>query len=513
MKKFALASVLSAFCLPLHAADLATQKAAPAAPAPLPRWVGLYVGYNQGFGGGVFDNGVGLTTGAPNGGIYSGGSDRGAGFMTGGQIGYSFQLPERFIGGVETDFQWSNLKASHQSMSLATNPALISNADTRMGIEWFGTARARLGYSLGRMLPYLTAGVAYSQLSLNGTPFLGGGSLSMGSTQQIKVGWVAGGGADFSISKNLSLRSEYLYMSLPGISGYGAGVTIPDAAPLVGSIGTGAIGVHMIRGGMNYRLTDLNVAEDLEEYRPLAAGDINGFLMSGPAQDWTGFHVGANGGYGGDVLKGYTTLIQPVSASAPGVAATSTTSDRTGGFLGGIQLGYSYQLPNRIVLGVETDGQWSGVSGQHESTTLGGPSGVVNVNVRTGLDWFGTTRFRAGVARGDMLPYVTGGVAYGGVTVGGDQFTSGYFSNAANQTRVGWTLGTGADYAVTSNLSFRAEYLYVSLAGMTGVASAVVPTSTMPVVGQFSTGSVTSNVMRLGVNWKFGSRDEAAAAK
>ena len=67
--------------------------------------------------------------------------------------------------------------------------------------------------------------------------------------------------------------------------------------------------------------------------------------------------------------------------------------------------------------------------------------------------------------------------------------------------------GAGADYAMTADLSLRAEYLYVSLAGISGVASGVIIPGT-PLMGQFSTGSVTNNIMRVGVNWKFG-RSEA----
>ena len=75
--------------------------------------------------------------------------------------------------------------------------------------------------------------------------------------------------------------------------------------------------------------------------------------------------------------------------------------------------------------------------------------------------------------------------------------------NVSSYARAGWAAGAGADYAMTADLSLRAEYLYVSLAGLSGPASGfVVPGA--PLLGQFSTGSVTNNIMRVGVNWKFG---------
>ena len=66
---------------------------------------------------------------------------------------------------------------------------------------------------------------------------------------------------------------------------------------------------------------------------------------------------------------------------------------------------------------------------------------------------------------------------------------------------------SGADYAMTSNLSLCAEYLYVSLAGISGASTGIV-TPNVPLIGQFSTGSVSSNIMRVGVNWKFGQAEE-----
>ena len=53
----------------------------------------------------------------------------------------------------------------------------------------------------------------------------------------------------------------------------------------------------------------------------------------------------------------------------------------------------------------------------------------------------------------------------------------------------------------------RARQIFSGVAGISGVASGVILPGT-PLMGQFSTGSVTNNIMRVGVNWKFG-RTEA----
>src|SRR5712691_9434303 len=74
--------------------------------------------------------------------------------------------------------------------------------------------------------------------------------------------------------------------------------------------------------------------------------------------DWTGFYVGGHVGY----ATGYSKW----SATEPGTAASSLTGSLdffkaydgfkgTGSYLGGLQAGYSYMFPSRVVLGVEAD--------------------------------------------------------------------------------------------------------------------------------------------------------------
>lgn len=124
------------------------------------------------------------------------------------------------------------------------------------------------------------------------------------------------------------------------------------------------------------------------------------------------------------------------------MAAVSTTTNRTGGFLGGGQVGYNYQIYNRLVVGVETDAQWTGIVGQHEAISAENPAGSVVANEKFSLDWFGTTRLRAGLVRGDALSYFTAGVAYGGVSLNSNDYSGGYFANATTQTKAGWAVGT-----------------------------------------------------------------------
>ena len=73
------------------AADLPFRKSPPAsAPEPIFTWTGFYVGYNQGFGGGVLDANVNLAgPGVLN---NTQTTNRANGFFVGGEAGYDYQF-------------------------------------------------------------------------------------------------------------------------------------------------------------------------------------------------------------------------------------------------------------------------------------------------------------------------------------------------------------------------------------------------------------------------------------
>jgi opacity protein-like surface antigen len=467
------------------AADLPARKAPPPVAAPaLFTWTGFHLGYNRGYGGAVYEANAALA--APPAGWASQTYDHASGWVTGLQAGYDRHLSNDVVLGVETDLQWGDIQSSHQAATATSNPFLAAAANTSLSLEWFGTTRARLGYSFGRLLPYVTGGVAYGETSVQSMQALPG--LAMGVSQRAGgVGFAAGAGLDVALSDRLSARAEYLYLQLPGVTGLAAGFA-PASPALVGAYQTGTIGASLVRGGLNYRFAGVN---DLLPAAP--TGDllttVKGMLFEEPALDWTSFYAGVNGGYGGNVLN-LTT-----SSSSPGFAQATNLSDRSGGGVAGGQIGYQFQFARRFVLGVESDAHWSGVTAAHQETAFG--AGVFSAGATYGMDWFGTTRARLGLARASSLLFVTGGVAYGGVSVAGGP--AGPFLAGANATQFGWTVGSGTEYALTDKLSLKADYLYVSLNGVSGRAAAG------SLAESFSTGSIATHVTRVGLNWRFGS--------
>lgn len=134
---------------------------------------------------------------------------------------------------------------------------------------------------------------------------------------------------------------------------------------------------------------------------------------------WNGVYAGINGGY--------------INTNAHGDAA-STAGDVSGGLFG-LTAGYNAQMPNNVVLGVEGDYGMSNADGS-------GTGKITSV---------ATARVRAGLAMDRLLPYVTAG--YAGANVK---------TTSSNDFVNGWTAGAGAEYAISDNLSAKAEALYVN---------------------------------------------------
>lgn len=182
------------------------------------------------------------------------------------------------------------------------------------------------------------------------------------------------------------------------------------------------------------------------------------------AYNWTGFYLGINGGGG----WGRSTW------NGMGV-----TPDPSGAMVG-LTAGYNWQgAGNPFVFGVEGDIDWTNVRG---SSICGGTT------CETRNSWLGTVRGRVGYAWDRILPYVTGGAAFGNIK------TEVAGLAGASNSNIGWTLGTGIEAAVAPNWSAKVEYLYARIGDTTCSAAAC---------GTASNVNLRLNVLRAGVNYRF----------
>jgi outer membrane immunogenic protein len=237
-----------------------------------------------------------------------------------------------------------------------------------------------------------------------------------------------------------------------------------------------------------------------------------------PPFTWTGFYIGLNAGGIFSSGSRSLTLIDP-NAGVDGAFLNSALPGGLGngsdGFIGGGQAGYNWQT-GAFVFGVVTDFDGTTLSKSRNLVGAGffdpfiGATDNLTLHSKISLDWLGTTRGRVGfVATPDnrLMIYGTGGVAYGGGSANVsfyDNATGAFWSGNPSSSRVGWTIGGGAEYALTNNWTIGAEYLYVDL-GSSNFTTAGNPNIAAAFPGVYAQGHINYNasIFRALVNYKF----------
>ncbi|MDR3463048.1 MAG: porin family protein [Beijerinckiaceae bacterium] len=184
-----------------------------------------------------------------------------------------------------------------------------------------------------------------------------------------------------------------------------------------------------------------------------------------PAFSWTGVYVGGQIGYG-------------FGQDEYNVAGFSSAFDSSG-VVGGAHIGYNFS-PSiaSLVLGIE--GDVNGSSERGSSTVLG-----FTGTGKSPVD--GSIRGRAGVAFDRTLVYATGGAALTSFNYNNN------FGYSNTNTRVGYTVGGGIEYAVTNEWSVRAEYRYSDFGRFTDT----------PAPGLSISHRETENLALAGFSYKF----------
>ena len=250
--------------------------------------------------------------------------------------------------------------------------------------------------------------------------------------------------------------------------------------------------------------------------QPAFAADapyLRGSLVAAPF-NWSGFYIGANGGYGWHTgrVELLTDDVTPPNNLGEATAASRGTIGNIqalGWFAGG-QLGYNWLFGPSVLVGIEADLQSSRINGSLVGTFTN-PNGTVaiNGNANFNMDWFGTLRGRVGAVADGWLLYATGGLAYGHVaynmfaleTGGGALFQSVL---SGSGTKFGYVVGAGVEYAFTSNLTLKGEYQYINLGSISATGLVT------PIGGGVPTGETATlqsidaafHTLRVGLNWK-----------
>ncbi|MEK4034770.1 outer membrane beta-barrel protein [Methylocystis sp. IM3] len=194
-----------------------------------------------------------------------------SGVVGGGQFGYNFQVGPNWVIGFETDIQGSGSRGASSGGGGgavgggAAQQVAIGGMSVSAGLDYIGTARARVGYLLSpAMLVYLTGGLtyggAYANVTTNANVGWRIGSLGFSQTyfgggqqSQTLAGWNVGGGVEWMVAPGWSLKAESIYWNLGNLNTPTA--SFGSAGGVAGAV-FGATQVNyqgvMARVGVNY---------------------------------------------------------------------------------------------------------------------------------------------------------------------------------------------------------------------------------------------------------------------
>jgi outer membrane immunogenic protein len=221
-----------------------------------------------------------------------------------------------------------------------------------------------------------------------------------------------------------------------------------------------------------------------------------------PVYTWSGCYVGASAGSSSGTSQHYTTTGSILTNSGLPVAGGNITdSFDLSGFIGGGQLGCNWQW-GAWVFGIEGDGSATNKEGQQRELLDGRSNWISQTQER----WLVTARGRLGLAGwwGDKtMIYVTGGGAW--AKIDASEFLVGQTIATGHQesnTRSGWTVGGGLEYALGYGWSVKGEFLYVKFENFTTFTTGPFA------VGGFSNVAprevkLEDYIWRAGMNYKF----------
>jgi outer membrane immunogenic protein len=211
------------------------------------------------------------------------------------------------------------------------------------------------------------------------------------------------------------------------------------------------------------------------------------------ANTWTGLYVG--GEFGGGWGHSQGTLDSGNRVFPPGFEFAPVN---TSGVLGGVVLGYNYQIFGPVVIGVEGNFDWGNLQGSATSQSPIVPfSRTVDV---TGNNWLANVSGRLGYAWNNVLLYGKGGVGWGSsprtVTITN---AAGLVQSTSLDPDSGVArplVGGGVEWAFAPNWSLKAEYDYVF-----GSRSVTSTNANGLVITSSSTGNLQD--AKVGVNYRF----------
>jgi outer membrane immunogenic protein len=212
------------------------------APLRFTNWNGFYGGVNVGYG--VGRDPTSYAVASPGFSQFETFYVDPSGIVGGAQIGYNWQFGN-IVAGIESDIQGSAMQDSACVFGCITNATFNLVANVEQKLPWFGTTRGRFGYVVDSgSLFYLTGGLAYGEVKTSVNHIQGVFTASAASND-VKSGWVVGGGVEVPLDRHWKAKMEYLYFDLGSQS-------IAFTGPLISVAETSSFRQNIFRLGLNY---------------------------------------------------------------------------------------------------------------------------------------------------------------------------------------------------------------------------------------------------------------------
>jgi outer membrane immunogenic protein len=142
-----------------------------------------------------------------------------------------------FVLGIETDLSGFGRTQAANTASIATPFFTAFTANSTASSNWLYTLRPRLGVANGHWLVFATGGLALGNFNFSQSVFYNDTALlfffgipptsQAGSFNTTVPGGVVGGGIEYALSNNWSVKSEYLYVNFASRHMLETGVILP----------------------------------------------------------------------------------------------------------------------------------------------------------------------------------------------------------------------------------------------------------------------------------------------
>jgi outer membrane immunogenic protein len=539
MRRLSTAILAAGLCWSLGSMAFAADMPIKAPPAPLlPSWAGFYAGIGGGFQSSQV-NGALISDAAFSGGATinalagCGAATRcalnepvnGTAFRVAPFAGFNWQVAPQWVLGVEGDWGWTGRKTTLNGMSLPSTAVSTGNSNDTFNVRpgWDASIRARAGFLVfPTLMLYATAGPAWQHVELSSAcstaTVIGPGGVTFTppcvalrpgeiTHSTDRLGWTAGAGAEAMLGGNWFARAEYRYADFGTISSVdqrscpGAGTgSFPCIA---GGTQIANYDVHLVTHSATFGLAYKFGEPGGLSGTGAAYADASAAAYKAPpvqtVPSWTGFYAGVGAGLrandaAGSIRSYSTTGLSiagftfaqfcgffPCANSEPLSSSTARIAP---------YVGYNWQATSQWLFGIEADWGWgdrttalSGVDYPGTNVVSSGDA-ADSFSVRT--TWDASLRGRAGfLVTPRLLAYGTGGATWlhvestsicaSAFLCGGalGQMSPATITNAT--TRLGWTLGGGAEMLLWDHWIARAEYRYADYGTISNTNSRGVP--------------------------------------